>query len=79
MDFFFMNELKKPALRSREKLASSGSSSRLEGDLSLCLRGRAGELLERPSPASKDASPKEKTTRLRSKRVDKKETTDLHN
>lgn len=67
MDFFFMKELKKPALRSRVKLASNGSSSRLEGDLSLCLRGRAGELLVRPSPARRVAArPKHKTARIRS-------------
>lgn len=56
MDFFFMKELKKPALRSRVKVVSRESSSRLEGDLSLCLRGRAGELLERPSPTKRDAA-----------------------
>lgn len=63
MDFFFMNELKKPAFRSRVKVVSWESSNRLEGDLSRCLRGKAGELLERPSPTKRDvARPKHNGT-----------------
>lgn len=54
-DFFFMKELKKPALRSRVKVVSEPSSRRLLGDLSRCFRGNAGELPERPSPPSRDA------------------------
>lgn len=72
MDFFFMKELKKPALRSRVKV-SWESSSRLEGDLSLCLRGRAGELLDRPSPANSDAArPEHKRTEPKSKTAKKR-------
>lgn len=64
-DFFFMKELKKPVLRSRVKVASNGSSSRPPEDLSLCFRGRAGELLERPSPTNREAEkPKHKKTQL---------------
>lgn len=62
-DFFFMKELKKPVLRSRVNVPiSCASSKRLLGDLSrgCCFLGRAGELLDRPSPPNKvEAQPEE--------------------
>lgn len=40
-----MKELKKPPFLSLVKVVSLASSKRLLGDLSLCLRGRAGDPL----------------------------------
>lgn len=40
-----MKELKKPPFLSLVKVVSLASSSRLLGDLSLCLRGSAGDPL----------------------------------
>lgn len=62
VDFFLMKELKKPVLRSRVNVPMScASSKRLLGDLSrgCCFLGRAGELLDRPSPPNKEVQPEE--------------------